>query len=274
MSVFYPLRRDATFKYMMRSKKFRIWFSEIIEDKCGINLMEYDYIDPVLTEGNNSKDYELDTLVRDTEGNYVIIEMQNYQADSKNLRYLFRVAGNTLKKGETYKFGNVVLIQLDGYVPKGIKKDILHYELREETTNDVKKGVEIYEIVLPNFSKRSYNEINRRLSLFMCDSLEEMKEIESKGTSEIIDELEVMFMDENFSFLMDKEVYRNLELQGAKEQGYDEGHEEGYDEGHEDGITQGKTELIKSMIENKMTDEEIIKIAKITQEELNVIKEN
>jgi len=281
---FYPLSNDRVFKTMMRSKNFQKWFKEIILEKLGIDLSNFELLSEESVEGEEIKEYRLDTLLKDIENNYVIIEMQNTYADYKNLRYLYRVAGNVVSKGikDSDILSNVILIQLDGYINniyKGIEKDILHFVLKEEELNIEKPGIEVYEILLPKFEEKRYNEIDKRLGMFMCKNFNVLQEYAtSKESKVVVKELEMLCMDEKFRFAMKEDEYRALEIASAKKYGYDEGLETGRESGLAEGLEKGESnanrKVIASMISENYKDEEILKIFKITQEELDEIKKS
>jgi len=277
---FYPLSNDRVFKTMMRRKCFQDWFKEIILEKLGIDLSKFELLPGELTEGEENKQYILDALLKDVENNYVIIEMQNVPSELKNLRYLYRVAGNVVNKGNIDEnvLSNVILIQLDGYINskyKNINKEILHFTFNEETLDIEKFGIEMYEIILPKFNKPCYNEIDKRLAMFNCKSMEKIKKCAtSKESKEVVKELEMLCMDEKFRFAMEKDEYHALELQGAHMMGKDEGREEGLAEGLEKGESNANRKAITSMISKNYKDEEILEIFKITQEELDEIKKS
>lgn len=163
---FYSLTSDTTFKYMFKNPKFKEWFSEIIMDKCGINLMNYELIDAELNTGNDIKDYRLDNLLEDKNNSYCVVEMQTYKADIKNCMYIFRLTGNSIKSKQSYKeMKKVILIQFDSYSIPNISKPVLHFSYREDELDIVKPGPEIYEFILLKFFRNLTKQKRRLFSL-------------------------------------------------------------------------------------------------------------
>jgi len=267
---FYPLKRDRMFKTMMRKDVFQKWFKEAIYHVVGIDIGEFELLATELTEGEESKQYVMDTLLKDIENNYVIIEMQNTPADRKNLRYLYRVAGNVANKGEKDEDidSNVILIQLDGYTPNSFKyvdKRVLHFTINEETLDIEKQGLEMYEILLQKFDSLCYNEYEKRFAMINCKDYKEFKKLAtSEESKKIVKEVEMLCMDENLRFAMEKDEYDALVRASEKD--------EYLAEGIDQGKTQERNKILKNMLDQNKSDSEIISTLDIAQEELDEIK--
>ena len=74
---------------------------------------------------------------------------------------------------------------------------------------------------------------------------------------EILKEIEDLTSDFDSLFYYDKKKFEEINL---------------YSMGKEDGIEENQKAIIKNMLDDNLTDEQIIKYTKISQEELNAIK--
>lgn len=270
---FISLLSDVTFKYMFKNEKTRPWFEDIIKSVSGIDLSEYEFVDKEVVQGSKEvKTSILDSLLKDENNNYVIIEMQRTNADIKNYTYLFKIAGNKISKGEKYKASQTTLIQFKNYIPSDLKDNgiILKFVLKEEKREMIRKGIEAYEIILPNIKKVEYNNLNKlekKLLMFICKNYQEMKENETDDLDKtIVNELEELGMDDFFKYTYDKDIADKMNEESAREQGKSEGIEIGKNE--------EKIETVKNMLENDLDLKLISKVTKLSIPEIEEIRNN
>ncbi len=301
------LTRDTTFKKLMKEKKGKQWFDSIIKDLIGIDLSKYDYYSESYTSGETTKhDFYTDIALKHGK-DIVIIEMQNNKLGSdKSYYYLFRVAGYNMEQG--MNVGNkTVLIRMLNYFPnEKIKKEvgkIIHMQYMNAEYEYVAEMIEGYDIVLPNFIKKTYNKaIEKRMRMFSCKSYEEMKKYATtKLDFWIIKRLQELERDEDFMIYYDEEIVKEMdkniikdemkkECAKARAEGHAEGHEqgiqegraegheqgiaEGHEQGIQEGLEQGKREMIHKLKELDMPLDQIAHVVNMKVEEVkNIIKE-
>lgn len=267
---FIELSSDTTFKYLYKNEKTRKWLNYIIKEKFNIDLSEYKLIDNELNTGNIIKDYRLD-LILENKNNIVIIEMnKDYYdfLDNKNYQYLFRVAGSRFETGEKYTDKLTKLILFNGYKNKKLPSlKTANFVFEEKEVKLKINDIESFEIYLPNYKDMCYdnNEVDVSLSLFSCDSYDDMRKL-TKNPKDImvIEELERLAMNEEFIFEYDREAVQRKTENSIRSEGLIE------------GITTGEKnkqiEIAKSMLEEKILIETISKCTGLTIEEINNLK--
>lgn len=289
------LTRDTTFKKIMKEKNGKKWFDSIIKDLLDIDLSEYDYYTETYPTGENSKhDFYTDIALKYGK-DIVIVEMQNSKLGSdKSFYYLFRVAGFNMERGKSV--GNkTTLIRFVNFYPNDIIKDkkariipMCYMNAEYKYVVDMIRG---YDIVLPNFTKITYNKgVEKRMKMFNCKSYEEMKKF---ATTEldfwIIKRLQELERDEDFMIYYDEEIIKGMDeniikdeikkgreegLAQGRVEGLKEGHAEGLKEGHAEGLKEGRIEGKKEVILNlKKLNMPIEKIASIVNMSIEEIKE-
>ena len=108
---------------------------------------------------------------------------------------------------------------------------LANHTLNDKNNNLEIEDIEIYEIYLPNYHKMCYDkrdEIEKRLWLFSCKDINEMKSVaHSNEVKAIMKELERLSMDEKFFFDYDHEKLNKMLMNTEKALGKKEGIIEG-----------------------------------------------
>lgn len=265
---------DTTFKYLFKNAQYAKWIYEIIINRTGINLFEYTMIDNEVNSGSNYiKDYRMD-LVFKKDNHTVIIELQNEYSEGsliKAYQYLYRIAGSSYVVGSNYTKEKTTLIMLNNFLPKEGNKDIklINYNLRDINNLFIREDIESYEIILPNYHKKDYNkcdEIEKRLWLFSCKSIDEMNHVvDNDEDKAIVMELERLSMDENFRYLYDNEIVQKKLINSAKDEGFEQGIEKGIEQGKIDKTC----EIVNNLLKKDFSLEEISEMINISIEEIN-----
>lgn len=271
---FIKLCSDATFKYLWKNAKTRKWFVEIIKNKTGIDLSNYEFIDNECNTGTIIKDQRNDLVLSDFKDNVVIIEMNSSYSDSeerKNRYYLFRRAGNNYLVGKDYtKEKHSTLIAFNNYIRNGIDDaKVLNSWFGVHDLGIKYNDIEMYEIFLPNFYKMCYynsNKIDKRLWMFGAETYDEMKKnITDKDDLYIVEELERLGMNNEFIDEYDYEIVKNKLINSYKI------------EGKAEGITIGEKskqiEIAKKSLEQDIDTNTISVITGLSIEEINNLKD-
>ena len=274
---FISLCSDTTFKYLLKKEKTRNWILEIILGKTGIDLTEFKLVDNESNTGNHIKDYRMD-LVFEKEETVVIIEMTNSDQDSdkiKNYQYLYRTQSRRFMVGEEYTDKRTILILMNHF--KNRENPNLtdaHFTFNDSENQLLIKDIESYEIYLPNYKKKcydNYNEIGRRLVLFNANSFEEMESITSDSSDlEIIKEMRNLSMDEIFLTEYEKERMQEKLVNSA----YRQGMREGIEQGIEQGSKESKIEIAKKMLEQGENEKKIFDYTGLSIEDIKNLPEN
>ncbi len=270
------LTRDTTFKKLMKEKNGKKWFDGIIKDLIGIDLSKYDYYTETYPTGEKTKhDFYTDIALKYGK-DIVIIEMQNSQLGSdKSYYYLFRAAGYNIERGRNV--GNkTILIRLLNFIPNEIIKNkkgkIIHMQYMNAEYNYTAKMIEGYDIVLPNFIKKTYNkEEEKRMRMFNCKSYEEMeKYATTKLDFGIIKRLQELERDEDFMIYYDEEIIKEMDKNIIKDE-MKKGQAIAREEGHAEGLKEGKKEMIINLKKINMSIENIANIANMSVDEIKSI---
>ena len=251
--IFVSLVSDTTFKYLWKNEKTRKWFNEIIIDKIGIDLYNFEFIDNESNTGSKVKDQRNDLVLSDMNNEIVIIEMNSTYSEGEERKYryyLYRRAGNNYLKGKEYTDRkHTILIAFNNYLrPNMPDEEIIYSWFGDHEHNINYKDIEMYEIFLPKFYKMCYhnsNKINKRLSMFGANSYEEMRNsISNKDDLYIIEELIRLGKMDEFIDEYDYEIVRQKLINTYKI----EGHELGRAEGIIEGKKSKQIEIAKKML--------------------------
>ena len=244
---FVNLVSDTTFKYMWKNPRTRQWFVDIIMNKTGMDLSDYEFVDNESNTGSSVKDQRNDLVLSDFRDNIVIIEMNSSYSDSlerKYRYYLYRRAGNNYLVGDDYtEEKHITLIAFNNYVREDIgDAKVLNSWFGVHDLGIKYDDIEMYEIYLPNFYEMCYhksNKIEKRLWMFGAKSYDEMRNLVSnKDDLYIVEELERLSMNNEFIDEYDYEIVKNKLIKSFKI----EGHELGRAEGRAEGIIEGRAE--------------------------------
>ena len=81
---FVSLVSDTVFKYMWKNEATRSWFNEIILDKTGIDLSNFELVDNEDNTGSSVKDQRNDIVLSDFDRDIVIVEMNSSYSESQD----------------------------------------------------------------------------------------------------------------------------------------------------------------------------------------------
>jgi predicted transposase/invertase (TIGR01784 family) len=193
--------------------------------------------------------------------------------EAKNYQYLYRIAGKQFMEGENYQNNKTKLVLFNNFKNhenEGLKT--ANFIFMDPDTKLKIEDIESFEIYLPNFKEVCYdsNEVDISLSLFSCNSYEEMKEKTNNPLDlKVIKELERLAMDEKFLFEYDEEIVRKKTENSIRKESYQNGVDDGFNQGIEQGSKQKQFEIAKVMLKDKLDLEIISKYTGLTKEEIN-----
>lgn len=232
------------------------------------------------------------------------IEIQlfnKYNTIKRLLYYWSKLYSEELKRGDDYKeLKKTISIMIVDYELEELKeiKDIgTKWQIRDgdEGRKILTEELEIYIIEIPKAKRIIGNEKKNRIAQWMLfldnPNSKEVFEImkENQYIKEAMEELEEISYDEELrrvAELKEKAILdeRNL-INGALEEGYQEGVEKGIKEGMKKGMKEGmkkgteegdkqaRLKIAKKMLDNGISIKEIIEITELSKEEIDQITE-
>ena len=274
---FISLLSDTTFKYLMNNDQTKYWFYDLIRRLTGINIDELNISTNELTTGNKVKDYRIDLRFTKENTLTVIIEINsntNYAdyIDNKNKQYLYREAGNAHQSGSKYTHKRSKLICFNNYKNPYIKDaKILDYVLTEKGTHHTIDDLEIFEIYIPTFKEKCYNDddLGRKVAFLGSCNQEELLKYASSDEEIILKELELLKMNDEFVNAYDAEVVQRKLINSSREEGLEQGLEKGLEQGLELGERSKQIEIINNMLKNNFTLDEISLATNLKIDEIN-----
>lgn len=251
----------------------------------------------------------LDVLAEMNDSTKINIEIQlkHYANwDRRQLFYLAKLYTEELRIGEDYSLLKkcVVISILDFNLTD--RKEYHHvYRLRDKLGYEFSDVLEVHVLELRK-KLEVIGEVEDWIRFFRADSEEDLNMINTKnpGILEAIREVRTMGLSRRLRLryeahlkqVRDEKAWKKYEREEARKEGLAEGHAEGHAkglargraEGRAEGLAEGRAEglvrgraegraevrkIICNMIDQKLSDEDILKLSGCTEEELQAIKE-
>lgn len=240
----------------------------------------------------------LDLKAKVDEETIVNIEIQiinRYNMIERTLFYWSGLYYNVLQKGADYKeIKKVIAINILDYneFDEGPYHEIARLR-REYLYKILTDKIEIHFIQIPKFKKQR-KDMKSKLDMWM-DFISQIDEKEVKNAMSKNKEIkkaqeeyeyltgdeeerriaflrEKALRDENSIFDAGKDIGRKEGKEEGKKEGIEIGREQGIEIGKEQGIEQNKKEIANSMLKEKMPIETIMKVTKLSREEIEKIE--
>ena len=276
---FYTCKYDKAFKeIMMKKENFNILKSvlEVILD-MKIKKIEIQTLN-LLNNNIYLKGKEVDLLVT-TDIGKIEVEVNTYYEDyvkPRNFCYISNIYINQITVGETYS-EEIEVIQINlNYNSKDEELKRV-YKVMDESKKEYIKNFRIYEINMDILKEIWYDkkesEINKYKYLIMLDmDMKTLKNLpKDKVVEEYMEKIEKLNQDPMFINWITKEEderkIKNTQISLA----YNNGLNDGISEGISQGIDTGKKELIKTMLQNGASTEQISKLTGLSIDEINNI---
>ena len=298
---------DFCFKELMQNSKVRQGFIAALLGKDPEEIRETTIL-PTSTrqEYEDDKLGILDVAVSLQDGTKLDLEMQvlNFAYwTNRILFYLSKMYTGQLKKGDPYdNLKKCIHVSVLDFIHFPEDKRCYH----KISFCDVKTGIpytdlmELHILELRKLPEKARNEegVIRWMRFFNGKKKEDFEEMAKTDQymAEAFSELEKLSADErkrleyearekavrDYNSLMGGELRRGLERgieegrkrgmeEGIKE-GKKQGLEQGLEQGIEQGIEQGRRALVIHMLENGMSPEDIMRVAGVSEEEINAAK--
>ena len=214
-------------------------------------------------------------------GTRINIEMNNnsdIDTMERNIEYASRLYSSGIARGKESKYHQVIQINFNNFSFLENDKIIDIYTIQNDGGVVLSNKIIFINIYLPNLREKCYDEgieelseLERYLMVLIETDVAYAKRV-GKGIrimEDYIKEAEEVVLKGDLLRSYDKELAYGDER-------FREGKEEGKMEGREEGIREGKEEIqkeiIKTMLENRFSDEDILKATKCTKELLEKIK--
>ena len=276
---FYTCKYDKAFKeIMMKKENFNI-LKSVLEVILDMKIKKIE-IQPLNLLNNNIylKGKVVDLLVT-TDIGKIEVEVNTYYEDyvkPRNFCYISNIYINQITVGETYS-EEIEVIQINlNYNSKDEELKRV-YKVMDESKKEYIKNFRIYEINMDILKEIWYDkkesEINKYKYLIMLDmDMKTLKNLpKDKVVEEYMEKIEKLNQDPMFINWITKEEderkIKNTQISLA----YNNGLNDGISEGISQGIDTGKKELIKTMLQNGASTEQISKLTGLSIDEINNI---
>ena len=274
------LDNDSLFKAMFLDKRCRPMLSAVLSRITNISeekILNAKFIGGVeYPKSHRLEKKKISDIVIEVDDNTVILVEANKSYYKtlflKNESYAFSTfIRRTHIKDNIYP--NVYLVNINSFSRFKKKKIVSHMLIQDNDENKDIFNYHVYNYDIAKTALLSYNEGDEvliRFAKFMkSKTLEELKE-HAKGDERFMfsfDMIEGYVGDDARVVTYDREALHAWE----KEQFYNDGIEDGIEQGIEQGIIQRNKEIIKNMLENKMSISEISNILKIPENKIQEI---
>lgn len=290
------VKNDYIFKKIFAKKGNERILKDLLNSILQIKIKSIE----VIADANLERQLEsnklgiLDLKAKVDEETIVNIEIQiinRYNMIERTLFYWSGLYYNVLQKGADYKeIKKVIAINILDYneFDEGPYHEIARLR-REYLYKILTDKIEIHFIQIPKFKKQR-KDMKTKLDMWM-DFISQIDEKEVKNAmsknkeiKKAQEEYEYLTGDEEerrIAFLREKAIRdensifdagKDIGFKSGEEHGIKKGKKEGIEIGREQGIEQNKKEIAKSMLKEKMPIETIMKVTKLSREEIEKIE--
>ena len=275
---FYKLSNDKVFKILFANPKNEKFLKMLLEKVLKAKVADICYLGTEVYPDNvKNKDMRLDCLV-DTNLGIIEIEMNYYNRGYLKIRntvYMFKIVTEDYEVGETYsekqKFTQVNLTNGLGAMSEPVRL----YKLQTDDHIEFINNLRIYEINLDYYHKYWLNKDVEKIKedfIFVAFNLdeEELDELakiceESRELVEMIKQVNKKYYN-IFTIEEDEKRIHNTLIEEAKN--------DGLKQGVEQGAKEAKIDMIKNMLDNNLSLEQIMNITKMNEEEILEIQKD
>ena len=273
---------DTMFKAMFQNEKRLMYSCYLLSCLLDISYEELQN-NLELSKNELDKDKENEKGLRSDyaakiHGTRINIEMNNnsdIDTMERNIEYASRLYSSGIARGKESKYHQVIQINFNNFSFLENDKIIDIYTIQNDGGVVLSNKIIFINIYLPNLREKCYDEgieelseLERYLMVLIETDVAYAKRV-GKGIrimEDYIKEAEEVVLKGDLLRSYDKELaYGDERFREGKE----EGKEEGIIEGEKSGKIQKEREIIKTMLENKFSDEDIMKVTKCTKELLN-----
>ena len=235
---------------------------DVLDDKLGVMDIRLEI------NGNIDCDVEMEMINR---GNIEI----------RLMRYVSKIFIKGLKVGEKYVEAKdsiaILIANFELAKHKEVKKILTEYEMREKDYGNIvlTDKVKIYILELPKIERMKSEDKNLNLWIKFIKDLEVKRMADNEEKDEKLEETikaiqeakkkyEELCQDEHARYIAELREKYVEETASVRQMGYEEGLEKGLETGQE----KGKKEIAKMMKDNNYSIEEIMKMTKLSKEDI------
>ena len=272
------MKNDAVFKAVFCKEHNRDLLQDLLEETLNRKVNIISINTPEILKNNiYEKGRTLDVLIR-SDNLLINVEINTYVSNSlrrRNAGYIFKKYSELTHMGDSYNsMPMVIQINLSDLNNKEI---CYKYSLYDKTNNKTYiDNLEIYEYNITKIKEMCYNKPSRYklLSLLDCD-LEELNALKGDDKVERIKE-EIKYLNEDPEFVryMSDEDEARLLKNTLKTDAYEDGLQKGIEqqkELNEQELKQQRISTAKTLKENNVSIDIIIKSTGLTEDEINSI---
>ena len=235
---------------------------EVLDDKLGVMDIRLEI------NGNVDCDVEMEMINR---GNIEI----------RLMRYVSKIFIKGLKVGEKYVEAKdsiaILIANFELAKHKEVKKILPEYEMREKDYGNIvlTDKIKVYILELPKIERMKSEDKNLNLWIKFIKDLEVKRMADNEEKDEKLEETikaiqeakkkyEELCQDEHARYIAELREKYVEETASVRQMGYEEGLEKGLETGQE----KGKKEIAKMMKDNNYSIEEIMKMTKLSKEDI------
>ena len=239
----------------------------------------------LLSKALDQKSGILDLQVDVNDEEKVDVEIQLIERSNLPERLLFYFSKLYLRgigKGEDYRFAKrVVLIaiidydlKIDNKKMETIWKLIENNNPQNVLTNKLEIHILELDKVKEEYQKNKKNEKAQWLLFLDNPNTKEVEEImeENEEVKDAVIEVKKLSEDEELQRLADLREKAIMDEKAIYQAGLDNGRKKGIEQGIKKGISKGKEEIVKKLIEKKMSIEDIAEITGLSIERIEQLK--
>jgi len=268
---------DTMFKAMFQNENRLMYSNYLLSCLLEISYEELqENLELSKNELDKNKEYEKglrSDYVAKIHGTRINIEVNNNSdigTMERNIEYAFRLYSSGIVRGKESKYHQVIQINFNNFSFEGNEKNLDIYTIQNDEGLLLSSKFIFIQIYLPNVRKKCYDEgikelseLERYLMVLIEKDIAYAKKI-GKGRKimeKYIEEAEEAVLGEDLLRSYDKELAYG-----------EEQFREGKIEGKEEGKEQKEKEIIRTMLEKGLTDEEIMEYTLCTKELLEKLK--
>ena len=235
---------------------------DVLDDKLGVMDIRLEI------NGNIDCDVEMEMINR---GNIEI----------RLMRYVSKIFIKGLKVGEKYVEAKdsiaILIANFELAKHKEVKKILTEYEMREKDYGNIvlTDKIKVYILELPKIERMKSEDKNLNLWIKFIKDLEVKRMADNEEKDEKLEETikaiqeakkkyEELCQDEHARYIAELREKYVEETASVRQMGYEEGLEKGLETGQE----KGKKEIAKMMKDNNYSIEEIMKMTKLSKEDI------
>ena len=274
---FYKLSNDKVFKILFVNPKNEKFLKLLLEKVLGTKVADVCYLGTEVYPDNViNKDMRFDCLVNTNLG-IVEIEMNSYNRGYLRIRnsvFMFKVVSEHYEVGDTYSEQMFIQINLTNGLG-AMSEPVRLYKLQTDDHIEFINNLRIYEINLDYYHKYWLNKDVEKIKedfIFVAFNLDEEELDELAKICEESRELVEMIKQVNkeyhniFTIEEDEKRIHNTLMEEAKN--------DGLKQGVEQGAKEVKIDMIKNMLDNNLSLEQIMNITNMTEEEILEIQKD